>query len=306
MPQSRNALSTFRHRLSHANANSPKPRVSQAQHGSISEDEEEADPTDRTPLLSSTTNRDNKKPGISRSSTGNGIPGQHYGGSNYFDVQGRKASVGSPDDGRKRKEKIYPPTSEHSDEDYDVNNPPSVPGSPKLGSLEDVMIPEDFAHGRPENNRDAVIDIDRETRPSRSSSHSSQYDGDRRRKTVQDLAEMDVCYPADGGMSELGEEDFHPEDVTRRARRRRRRQWPDLDVLEEWSMEEKKERDLEQIRAKKTTEPVMVGGRLRPSKQAWHREEDDAPYRYTYFIESFDSTIPVSYTHLTLPTKRIV
>ena len=39
------------------------------------------------------------------------------------------------------------------------------------------------------------------------------------------------------------------------------------------------------------TEPVMVGGRLRNAKQNWHRQEDDAPYRYTYFNENFDATI---------------
>ena len=35
----------------------------------------------------------------------------------------------------------------------------------------------------------------------------------------------------------------------------------------------------------------MVGGRLRPRNSMWHREEEDAPYRYTYFNEEFESTI---------------
>ena len=35
----------------------------------------------------------------------------------------------------------------------------------------------------------------------------------------------------------------------------------------------------------------MVGGRLRPSGQGWHRAEEDSPYRYTYFNEDFESTI---------------
>jgi len=151
------------------------------------------------------------------------------------------------------------------------------------------MIADEFENRGKDNNRDAIIDIDRvESREASRTSSPSQEDGSRRWKSVKDLAEKDVCYPAD---SELGEDDYRRESTHRSPRRRRRRQWPDLDVLEDWSMEERKERDLEQIRAKKMTEPVMVGGRLRPSKQPWHRQEDDAPYRYTYFIESFDATI---------------
>jgi len=188
---------------------------------------------------------------------------------------------------------MFPHKDEHSDEDYDVNNPPSVPGSPKIGSLDDVMLAEDFAQGRKDGNRDAIINIDDDDGEQRRGSRSpSPMPADGRRKTVKDLAENDVCYPVDAGMSEIGEdEDFHPEDIRRTSRRRRRRQWPDLDVLEDWSMEEKKERDIEQIRAKKMTEPMMVEGRLRPNKQAWHRQEADAPYRYTYFVETFDATI---------------
>jgi len=255
----------------------------------ISEDDEDEDPTDRTPLLGSSL-RDNNhnRPGNSRSNTGLG--GGHKGGSSFFDNHKRRSSTGSPDSSRKKGGKIYPPTEEHSDEDFDVNNPPSVPGSPRLGSLDDVMMADEFSQRGKDNNRDAIIDIDRtESREASRTSSPAQEDGERRWKSVKDLAEKDVCYPAD---SELGEEDYQQEDIHHRSpRRRRRRQWPDLDVLEEWSMEERKERDLEQIRAKKMTEPVMVGGRLRPSKQPWHRQEDDAPYRYTYFIESFDATI---------------
>lgn len=35
----------------------------------------------------------------------------------------------------------------------------------------------------------------------------------------------------------------------------------------------------------------MVDGRLRPRQRQWHREADDAPFRFTYFNETFDNTI---------------
>ena len=73
-------------------------------------------------------------------------------------------------------------------------------------------------------------------------------------------------------------------------RKRRNRQWPDLSILDEWSREEQEQRS-EGIRAKKISEPVLVGGRLRPQKHGWHRTEEDAPYRFTYFNEELPSTI---------------
>ncbi|KMU75549.1 magnesium transporter ALR2 [Coccidioides immitis RMSCC 3703] len=63
-----------------------------------------------------------------------------------------------------------------------------------------------------------------------------------------------------------------------------------LSVLEEWSREEKEERT-EGIRAKKISEPVLIGGRLRTRNAPWRREEEEAPYRFTYFNEEFQSTI---------------
>lgn len=73
-------------------------------------------------------------------------------------------------------------------------------------------------------------------------------------------------------------------------RRKRYRHWPDYSVLDEWSYEEKEQRS-EGIRSKKISEPVLVGGRLRPQKHGWHRAEEDAPYRFTYFNEGLESTI---------------
>ncbi|KAL7268648.1 CorA metal ion transporter [Rhizina undulata] len=74
-------------------------------------------------------------------------------------------------------------------------------------------------------------------------------------------------------------------------RRRRVRQWPNLSVLEECSREEKEERS-EGIETKEMSEPVYVGGRLRSGvRTAWHREEDEPPYRLTYFNDEPPATI---------------
>lgn len=72
--------------------------------------------------------------------------------------------------------------------------------------------------------------------------------------------------------------------------RRRRGKWPDLAMLDEWSRFEEEGASNER-RAKKITEPQLIGGRLRPIHRGWHRAEDDAPYRFTYFNEHLQSTI---------------
>lgn len=100
-------------------------------------------------------------------------------------------------------------------------------------------------------------------------------------------------------MTEIAEEDFmHHEhdDGEREPRRSRKRPWPDLSALEEWSHEEKEARTMEGVRAKKVNEPEMVGGRLRPRRTPWQREEEeDATFRFTYFNEELDSSLR-SYT----------
>lgn len=98
----------------------------------------------------------------------------------------------------------------------------------------------------------------------------------------------DVCYPGPG-MSELGD-DEQPQGQDQYKRRRRRRQWPDLSVLEEWMHFEKEDRSDER-RVKKITEPQLINGRLRPVRKGWYQTDEDAPYRFTYFNEEFQSTI---------------
>lgn len=255
---------------------------------SDSEDEDEVAVTDRTPLISrhGDRDRDRDRPPTSRTQSSHNVFASSYR---------RRTSPGSMVSSRKGGHRH----AGSDEEDFDVNNPPSVPGSPKLGTLDDVMIAEQFSDGRSpanrESKRDAVIDIDRDTASEHfgSSSPSSLQTSDPRRRTVHNLAENDVCYPGDVDMSVIGEEDLQrPDDGSRsRGRRRRGRRWPDLDVLEEWRLEEEEEQQEKMVRAKKISEPMLVGGRLRPTKTQWHRQEDDAPYRYTYFNETFDGTI---------------
>ncbi|KAI1909209.1 CorA metal ion transporter [Ophidiomyces ophidiicola] len=193
--------------------------------------------------------------------------------------------------------------------DYDINNPPSVPGSPKTGpdlGYDDALVTgrsfscsaSQDARRTPSVSCDAVINIEGsgradgiESTPRPSPSISPQ--DLKRRRTVTLPVEEDVCFPI-GALSDLGDEEFppHPPDegYTAEPRRRRRRVWPDLSVLDEWSREEKEERT-EGIRAKTISEPVLVGGRLRIRNTSWRREEEEAPYRFFYFNEEFQSTI---------------
>ncbi|KAJ5218357.1 uncharacterized protein N7498_000456 [Penicillium cinerascens] len=189
--------------------------------------------------------------------------------------------------------------------DYDVNNPPSIPSSPKLGpemNYDDAVVTGadfDFPLGRSMDTRrestgrinDAVIDMEGGT--ARHSTPSSVHSGHvspaelRRRRTVALPVQEDVCFPTE--ISEIGDEGPRMP-MNGERRRRSKRQWPDLSVLEEWSREEKEERSGD-LRVKKISEPMLIEGRLRPQYKMWRREEDDAPYRFTYFNEEFQSTI---------------
>jgi magnesium transporter len=158
-------------------------------------------------------------------------------------------------------------------------------------SFGDMMVREDFKSpmGSPRRSRDnisehAIDDSSRTASPKR-------YEG--RRHTIALQAEEDVCFPIEE-MSELADEDMRRTGAASPRRdggaRRRRGKWPDLAMLDDWSRFEKEGRN-EERRAKAITEPQLVGGRLRPIHRGWHRAEDDAPYRFTYFNEEFQSTI---------------
>ena len=235
---------------------------------------------------------------------------QGYGifGTSHRPSRPRRESASTVSSRKKRKPFGRQQSFPEYDQDYDVNNPPSVPASPTFGAtdgFDDVMVSGgDFGLRRPLGSRrdlqgipnDAVIDIDDEVHSNRGADSAPpsprlEPDGMQRRRTMALPVEGDVCFPA--GLSEIAEEDYllHANTRTSVARRRnRRREWPELWVLEEWSRQEKEQR-IGDIRAKKINEPVLVEGRLRPSKGMWHRTEEDVPYRYTYFNEEFESTI---------------
>lgn len=181
------------------------------------------------------------------------------------------------------------PTFPSRNDEYDVNHPPSVPASPSLQpnrgmSFGDILARDDFSPARATPRMEDYISehaIDEESTSSR--------DMLQRRHTIA-LAQEDVCFPTEG-LSELGDDDMNqPQNGAYRGPRRRRAKWPDLGILEDWSRIEKEGRSDER-RAKAITEPQLIGGRLRPTHKGWHRAEDDAPYRFTYFNEEFQSTI---------------
>lgn len=201
------------------------------------------------------------------------------------------------------------PSATYSDRDYDVNNPPSIPGSPKAGpdmNYDDALMTGaefDFALARSAELRrgsaaglnESLIDIEGGSPPNHSAPSSPKSERFspqelRRRRTVALPVEEDVCFPNEN-ISELGDEGPRVlRDEAGERRRRRHRRWPDLSVLEEWSREEKEDRSGD-LRVKKISEPMLIEGRLRPQYQLWRREEDEAPYRFTYFNEEFQSTI---------------
>ncbi|KAJ0168810.1 putative metal ion transporter C17A12.14 [Colletotrichum tanaceti] len=219
---------------------------------------------------------------IQRSSTAPMFPS--YGSS---DPRQRASRRGSS---RSSRTKLATPFQNDS---YNVNYPPSMPGSPTFRpsdplnlSFGDVMIHDD------------EIGIRASPRSSRRGSVSSHSERDgrndsspdlARRNTIALTAQEDVCFPS--GISEIGDEEGHLQDPTAKQRpRRRRRRWPDLAILEEWSRFEKEGRSDER-RVKRITEPQLINGRLRPITREWYRAEEDAPYRFTYFNEEFQSTI---------------
>lgn len=257
------------------------------------QDDSDNEPDDRTPLIA--TGAQHKSPATS----GYGIFRSNTGNSSHSSIKKRtKSNTGMGQ-------------SYAKSPDYDINNPPSVPGSPHLtASMDDPMLPDtNFLARSPDSRRnlrqfsgDLLIDIDREDGDDiePNSAPPSPRGGPEglkhKRAMTFGAGNVDVCFPNEA-MSEMGEDEFarvgSRDDENQYARRhRRKREWPLLWVLDEWSREEKEDRAADVQRAQRVREPVMVEGRLRPSRvSAWHREANDAPYRFTYFNEEFEGTI---------------
>lgn len=185
---------------------------------------------------------------------------------------------------RSSKRRINVPTTPSGDK-YNVNYPPSMPPSPTLGAsavnFGDEMMREELSAAL---SQSANLLLD-DGNPMHGSTSLQ------RRHTVALQAEDDVCYPQEG-MSEIADEDTQPSQEQRNRRRKRRDRWPDLSVLEDWSVFEKEIIDRnEERRIKKITEPQLINGRLRPTQKGWFKAEEDAPYRFTYFSEELQSTI---------------
>ncbi|KAI9738778.1 MAG: CorA metal ion transporter [Cirrosporium novae-zelandiae] len=265
-----------------------RPRTMGAQQAEEPSSDEECEPTnDRTPLLSKSFTE--RADSTGRTSFG------------LFGVPRRDTGTGS----RQRRPSITNSTSSlrpksvstsREQDAYDINNPPSRPGSPRLGikmSYDDALVTNDIP-ASPQDMRslrgDVLINIGEDRPDSRSSTTPPKEALDHRRHTIAVSAEEDVCFPQED-MSMIGEEESRYQNGSTAApRKRQRRGWPDLSFLEEWSHEEKESRS-DLIKPKTVNEPITIGGRLRPSKTEWHRVEEDAPYRFTYFNENFDSTI---------------
>ncbi|KAL1878637.1 CorA metal ion transporter [Diaporthe australafricana] len=187
-----------------------------------------------------------------------------------------------------RKDFRNPPFTPGGAERYDVNYPPSMPGSPRLGGLErdlrfeDAMLMDELSTPHHEGSfMDELLGS-----PTSPQGPSSPYE---RRHTFSFQAGGDVCFPQEG-MSELADDEVREMREQRARTRRRKKRWPVLSVLDEWSRLEKEGRN-EERRTKTITEPQLVNGRLRPVHKGWFQPEEDAPYRFTYFNEEFDSTI---------------
>ncbi|KAL7275912.1 CorA metal ion transporter [Rhizina undulata] len=227
------------------------------------------------------------------------ISGAAHERSSLLPGKGRASRPSTSDSGSLRRNQPQAPVAR----DYgSVNFPPSVPSSPRMDPRRPLLGLSHTSGGHYDGEDldisgggirgvipvEMVINIEDDLGASGypDSSLTTPPEEFNRQNILR--AEEDVCFPVDDGFPDEEVATLHG----RKMRRRRRvRQWPDLSVLEEWSRDEKEERS-EGIRTKKMSEPVYVGGRLRSGvRTAWHREEDEAPYRFTYFNDELPATI---------------
>ncbi|KAI5802002.1 hypothetical protein FPQ18DRAFT_251924 [Pyronema domesticum] len=209
------------------------------------------------------------------------------------------------------------PRRDYGSVNVNVNFPPSVPTSPMLEPSHFMTsgIHGSFDISRNGRNGDAIINIEHDAAGDSACGSPTSPKSQQAMRASALRAEEDVCFPVDDELMDEEESEMHEHYSGLKSRRRR--QWPDMAVLEEWSREEKEDR-AEGIRAKKMPEPVYVGGRLRPPiRPQWHRDEDELPYRFTYFNDELPATIHAhtisellqpgqTFTDLFKPEPRII
>lgn len=273
-----------------------RPKTAKSGGNSQSNDEEEDDNVDeRAPLISSSARA---------KSIGGAIGYGPYSGDKSTTSKSRRDS--SRSSSKSHKKTIFDKQSPSfpNPSSYNINDPPSMPGSPELSaanrnmSFGDVMTRDDFGPARASPRvmaSDYAIDSGTEHDSMAGSPRQGGFQG--RRHTIAMDPEGDVCFPIDG-MSEIAEDDEEHDNgpsqdrdaYRRNGGRRRRGKWPDLAQLDDFSRAEKEGRS-EERRVRKMVEPQLIGGRLRTIHKGWHRAEEEAPYRFTYFNEEFESTI---------------
>ena len=250
------------------------------------------DTNDRTPLLSVRSSDDTvtgygKTHGLSSPN-----PDKHHGHFSQLSFSPSRSS-------RHKHSPIDYGVPNSQAEPYNVNNPPSIPSSPKLGSgsgLNDVMLMGEEAYLDPSDeigrNKDENNNIDNDSDDKIDSSNTTLHrnSSESRNYQVGQQIEADVCFPPDTSETQKNKRSTQ-EKPSHRRRLETIKDWPDISALEDWSQEEKNQLAMGSMRAKRINEPVLVEGRLRPQKLVWHRELEDDPYRWTYFNEELESTI---------------
>lgn len=250
------------------------------------------DTNDRTPLLSLRSSDDTVTAYGRIHGLSSPNPDKHHSHFSQLSFSPSRSS-------RRRHSPIGYGVSNTQAEPYDVNNPPSIPSSPKLGTgsgLNDVMLMGEEAYLDPSDevggNKDEEnsIDDDNDNKLDSSDTTLNRNSSESRGYQVGPQAKADVCLPPDTSETQKNNHSTQ-EKPSHRRRPEIIKNWPDISALEDWSQEETAQLAMGSMRAKRINEPVLVEGRLRPQKMVWHRELEDDPYRWTYFNEELESTI---------------
>lgn len=211
--------------------------------GGDSGDDDDALPNERAPLLSSAA-RLRSEPAMSFGAFSTTEPG-------------KAPSSGRRESSRTSGRKDLGMTNSFST-GYDVNYPPSIPGSPRTRAadrdwrLEDAMLIDELNVPGSSHHGDFT---DHESQ--RSPSPKSPTTPFERRHTYDFEAQGDVCFPHHEGDSEMDNEEMRARRSQRMRSRRRRIRGPQLAFLEEFAQFEKQGLKAA-TKAKKITEPQLI------------------------------------------------